>query len=149
MRFIQYKHCIQILLYNSLMKTCERIIEQYNQNLFLDADKCNWLAVHLDNDSPCCNADKKLHSMTFLRMAATLNHEIAQVSLGFILKESDNIAAYNWFLKAAEQGNAQAQYEVGLHLEKTSFTEAIKWISKSAANGDKEAVEYLKKGTFC
>ena len=62
----------------------------------------------------------------------------------------DEIAAVNWYRKAAEQGYAQAQanlgwmFENGLGVSKNR-AEAITWYRKAAEQGNEGAISQLKK----
>lgn len=47
--------------------------------------------------------------------------------------------AYNWYRKAADNGDARAQFLIGQSLEKQDVEEAYRWYSKSANQGNVEA----------
>ena len=62
----------------------------------------------------------------------------------------DEVAAVNWYRKAAEQGHAQAQnnlgrmYQNGLGVSKNR-AEAITWYRKAAKQGNEGAISQLKE----
>lgn len=68
---------------------------------------------------------------------------VAQLELAAIYAKGegvpkDNAAAARWFLKAAEQGDANAQFILGQRYSK-DVAEAVKWFSKAAEQGHGEA----------
>jgi len=62
--------------------------------------------------------------------------------------EQDNEKAVEWFLKAAEQGNAEAQFALGVCYHngegvKQDYEQTIKWLQKAAEQGHKDAFHAL------
>jgi len=54
--------------------------------------------------------------------------------------------AFDWYLKAAKQGNTRAQTILGaVHVATHDYSEAIKWFKKAANQGSVEAQEFLKE----
>lgn len=55
------------------------------------------------------------------------------------VEESDE-QAKTWYMKAAEQGNADAQYELGaMYFDEQESAQAIPWFKKAAAQGNADA----------
>ena len=53
--------------------------------------------------------------------------------------------AFEWYLKAAEQGHAKAQYMLGCCYFMLDYTQAVHWWRKAAEQGLAEAQEALKR----
>jgi len=78
----------------------------------------------------------------------------AQLDLGYMYLygmgvPADDEAAFQWFLKAAEQGLANAQFDVGLCYYygwgvPQNITEAVNWMKKAADQGNPYALDFLK-----
>ena len=63
--------------------------------------------------------------------------------------EKDDIEAFGWYSKAAQQGNAKAQCALGEMYSDSRGVEqdqkeAIEWFRKSAAHGNKRAKSFLE-----
>ena len=60
------------------------------------------------------------------------------------LVDYDEAKAFEWFIKAAERGQAVAQYQLGACFEdgegvQRNLAKAREWYSKAAAQGDSDA----------
>lgn len=65
----------------------------------------------------------------------------------------DYSKAFEWWLKAAKQGNESAQFNIGKMYEngdgvEQNFTKAVEWYSKAAEQGDGFAQHYLGEAYF-
>lgn len=102
-------------------------------------------------------AQNDAEAIRWLRKAADQGHSYAQTSLGVIydktnfdflydsriidegnlIEDGNNAEAINWYLKAANQGDAYAQFRVGLFyiFAKHDYSEAIRVLRKSADQG--------------
>lgn len=65
-------------------------------------------------------------------------------------KSEKNEEAFEYYLKAARQGDAEAQYNLGVCYRKgygveKDLTEAVKWLRKAADQGFAEAQDMLRK----
>ena len=65
-------------------------------------------------------------------------------------KNEKNEEAFEYYLKAARQGDAEAQYNLGVCYRKgygveKDLTEAVKWLRKAADQGFAEAQDMLRK----
>ena len=123
---------------------------RHKDGLYVAPDACNWLALHID-EGGCthCDQNHRVRPLNLLRTAALLGHEIAQVTLGVVLKGVDTTESREWFKLAATAGNAQAQYETGKSMIASDLASALRWISIAAGNGDACALAFLQKGTYC
>jgi TPR repeat protein len=93
------------------------------------------------------------HASRDRRIAETTS--LAQVSVAVLYKNGwgvrqDYAAATQWYLKAANQGNAVAQRHVGLSYDDGVVgpkdpAQARTWMQKAAANGDDQAKQWLAK----
>jgi hypothetical protein len=64
--------------------------------------------------------------------------------------DRDDVEAFNWYLKAAEQGHPNAQYNLGVIYAKgrgikPDIEEAKKWYRKAAEQGDENAQTALDR----
>lgn len=125
------------------MAWCKKHLHLFSRGL-LTAEQCNSLALHLDQELPCCN-DSRVDSMDVLRFAAMLGHEVAQLSLGVILEKNKPHESLMWFTRAAHAGNAMAQYKVGVKMFEKNVVIGLNMIEIAASNGDVEARSFIKK----
>lgn len=77
-----------------------------------------------------------------------LSHQWALGSLYF--KNLDYKKAMEWYLKAANNGNAKAQYNLGaMYVNgigvKSDYVEARKWLEKAATQGNQQAINLLRQ----
>lgn len=87
----------------------------------------------------------------FFRKAAENGDRVAQYNLGYCYETSiysNKREAFNWYLKAATQGDADAQNNVGLFYYygigvNQDYTQAFKWFLKSANGNSSFASKYL------
>ncbi|KAA8497520.1 Secretory immunoglobulin A-binding protein EsiB [Porphyridium purpureum] len=82
-------------------------------------------------------------ALLWIRKSADAGYVLAQLVLAVAYQkgecglESDHFKAFDWFLKAAQQGNAEAQYCVGMAFEEGRGAEknpkaAVEWYRKAA-----------------
>lgn len=132
------------------MTWCKNHLHLFSRGL-LTAEQCNSLALHLDQELPCCN-NSRFDAMDVLRFAAMQGHEVAQMSLAIILEKSKCHESLMWFTRAAHTGNAMAQYKVGLKIIEKNVTVGLNMIEMAASNGDNEARAFIEtyfKKTLC
>tara|TARA_B100000795_G_scaffold11208_3_gene7836 strand:- start:8693 stop:9151 length:459 start_codon:yes stop_codon:yes gene_type:complete len=119
-------------------------------------NELNALALLYDTGVGCSyNRDLALH---YLRRAAQVNFEIAQVTLAVIIGESGGDPT-EWYLRAAKLGNAQSMCWLGKHNIECENSASCEWLHRAAALGDNEAItairckvpchELLKQGPQC
>ena len=90
-------------------------------------------------------------ALKFLTIAAEGNHAMSLFLLGYMYGsgrgvERDPVKAFEWFLKAAEQGVPEAMYNVGGALLQSSDpekkAEGKKWMTLAANAGYDAALDY-------
>ncbi len=90
-------------------------------------------------------------ALKFLTIAAEGNHAMSLFLLGYMYGsgrgvERDSVKAFEWFLKAAEQGVPEAMYNVGGALLQSSDpekkAEGKKWMIRAANAGYDAALDY-------
>ncbi|GBC26195.2 kinase-like domain-containing protein [Rhizophagus irregularis DAOM 181602=DAOM 197198] len=97
----------------------------------------------------------------YLKAAENENTRIAQHNLGLCYKEgigtkNDNVKAFEWIKKSAEQEYSSAQNELGIFYENGTATNATKWIKnalkykqvKFIPYNDLESAEFVNEGGF-
>jgi len=89
------------------------------------------------------------NSIKWFTSASDNGSIFSQLSLGYFFRDNNNFdQALFWFIKAAEQNDAEAQFELGnMYLNgkgvKRNGDEAQKWFQKAASQGDKLAIDRL------
>ena len=90
--------------------------------------------------------DKK-EAVKWYRLAADRGHAGAQTAMGIFysgahgLFEPNIEIAFQYFMKAANQGDATAQWRIGdIYLYQNNLVEAEKWLTMSLNNGDQSAI---------
>ena len=84
---------------------------------------------------------------------------VAQFNLGYCCEMGqgtpiDHQAAFQWYLRAAQQGYPRAQYHVGVAYSyggqgvEWDRTEACKWLTLAASNGIQEAGRLLRQSSL-
>lgn len=95
--------------------------------------------------------DKNLSlAIDWYTVAAEANYQFSQQSLAEIyLSYKEYRQAFNWYLKAANQGSVESMYQVGcLYADGNGvtqdFVEAAKWLSKASEEGNLRAQDRLQ-----
>ena len=90
--------------------------------------------------------DKK-EAVKWYRLAADRGHAGAQTAMGIFysgahgLFEPNIEIAFQYFMKAANQGDATAQWRIGdIYLYQNNLVEAEKWLNMALNNGEKSAL---------
>lgn len=90
--------------------------------------------------------DKK-EAVKWYRLAADRGHAGAQTAMGIFysgahgLFEPNIEIAFQYFMKAANQGDATAQWRIGdIYLYQNNLVEAEKWLTMSLNNGEQSAI---------
>lgn len=81
-----------------------------------------------------------------LTQAAQNGSAEGMLLLGYFIRdnESNDKAAFEWFIKSANKGYSRGQFTVGLTLFfEGNLTEAVKWLELAAANGSSDAQQQL------
>ena len=88
-------------------------------------------------------------AISMIKKAAELGNAKAQTVLAVFYAETDDLEkAFEWYLKAAEQGSPDAMCEVGKYYRegygvKKNPEEGVRWLLKSAEKGNDEAARQL------
>ncbi len=98
-------------------------------------------------------ADDMIKANTFYRKAADAGHPEAQARMGHIMyRAGSSFIAYNYFKKAAEQGNIEGMYGLAYMTQggegnaKQDYSEARKWYEAAAAKGHAKSIQALADG---